>query len=440
MSEKFVDAVIGPRIGGQPGAKAVLLGDPVYWDSGNSRWDQADASDESKLPRFFCVGKASFMDDGDNGLTLAIGAVVSDADAPYSTAGLQYLSETAGEITETRPASSGAVSIELGRAVDTRTVFLQVGAQPELGGGTLESGSVAIPALTFSADPDTGFYLSASNEIGITTAGTHRANFSTSVFNVIDNYRIAVGTGNDGVIMNRSTALGADTALSDVLIGTPVTPAIAADSMVISNITASGDILIAGNRGGNSEAYFFADTSAGALYLTQTGGLTLGLAADAPAASNGTVLIWQSDSGAGTTSANSLLNLMQDGAVYISLLTNSSSNAGLLVADGGGDIDAGRLFYNTGNEDWIFSVGDGSTTSDEVVEINTKGITALKSTDSAAVADEVTIGRYDIGAGNTVLALSQETAVATETDETKFSHKMQVRLNGATYFMMLTAS
>ena len=131
MSEKFVDAVIGPRIGGQPGAKAVLLGDPVYWDSGNSRWDQADATDESKLPRFFCVGKASFMDDGDNGLTLAIGAVVSDADAPYSTASLQYLSETAGAITEARPASSGAVSIELGRAVDTRTVFLQVGAQPE---------------------------------------------------------------------------------------------------------------------------------------------------------------------------------------------------------------------------------------------------------------------------------------------------------------------
>lgn len=435
MSEKFVDAVIGPRIGGQPGAKAVLLGDPVYWDSGNSRWDQADASDESKLPRFFCVGKASFMDDGDNGLTLAVGAVVSDADAPYSTAGLQYLSETAGEITETRPASSGAVSIELGRAVDTRTVFLQVGAQPELGGGTLESGSVAIPALTFSADPDTGFYLSSSNEIGITTAGTHRANFATGVFNVIDNYRIAVGTGNDGVIVNRSTALGADTALSDVLIGTPVTPAIAANSMVISNITASGDILIAGNRGGNSEAYFFADTSAGALYLTQTGGLTLGLAADAPAAENGTVLIWQSDSGASSLSANSLLNIMQDGAVYISLLADDGSNAGLLVGDAGNDVDAGRLWYHTGNEDWNFY-----TAGTVRVEIDSKGTTMHSSADSAAVADQVTIGRYDIGAGNTVLALSQETAVATETDETKFSHKMQVRLNGATYYMMLTQS
>jgi hypothetical protein len=67
-------------------------------------------------------------------------------------------------------------------------------------------------------------------------------------------------------------------------------------------------------------------------------------------------------------------------------------------------------------------------------------ITLLRSVDSAAVADQVSFSRYEIGAGNTVLGISQETAVATETDETKFSHKMQVRINGATYFMMLTAT
>ena len=60
------------------------------------------------------------------------------------------------------------------------------------------------------------------------------------------------------------------------------------------------------------------------------------------------------------------------------------------------------------------------------------------SVDSATEADQVALGGYEIGAGNRVLAISQETAVAVDTDETKFSHKMQVRLNGATYFMMLT--
>jgi len=60
------------------------------------------------------------------------------------------------------------------------------------------------------------------------------------------------------------------------------------------------------------------------------------------------------------------------------------------------------------------------------------------SVDSAAVADQVAIGGYEIGAGNRVLSLSQETAVAAEVDETKFSHKLQVRINGATYYIMLT--
>ena len=77
----------------------------------------------------------------------------------------------------------------------------------------------------------------------------------------------------------------------------------------------------------------------------------------------------------------------------------------------------------------------------ETLRLGADGALVLKaSADSAAVADQVSIGRYEIGAGNTVLALSQETVVAVEVDETKFSHKMQCRINGATYFMMLTAT
>jgi len=65
-------------------------------------------------------------------------------------------------------------------------------------------------------------------------------------------------------------------------------------------------------------------------------------------------------------------------------------------------------------------------------------LTLFTSVDSVAVADQVSLSRYEIGAGNTVLAISQETAVAADADETKFSHKMQCRINGATYFLMLT--
>jgi len=72
---------------------------------------------------------------------------------------------------------------------------------------------------------------------------------------------------------------------------------------------------------------------------------------------------------------------------------------------------------------------------------NTQGdIQFAGSRDSGAVADTVAIGGYEIGAGNRVLAISQETAVAADVDETKFSNKLQVRINGATYFIMLTTT
>lgn len=62
------------------------------------------------------------------------------------------------------------------------------------------------------------------------------------------------------------------------------------------------------------------------------------------------------------------------------------------------------------------------------------------SIDSAAVADEVSIGGYEISAGHRALAISSEEVVVTEIDETKFSHKLPVRINGATYNIMLTTT
>jgi hypothetical protein len=60
--------------------------------------------------------------------------------------------------------------------------------------------------------------------------------------------------------------------------------------------------------------------------------------------------------------------------------------------------------------------------------------------DSAAVTDQVSIGGYEISGGHRALALSSEEVVVTEVDETKFSHKLPVRINGATYNLMLCAT
>jgi len=68
-------------------------------------------------------------------------------------------------------------------------------------------------------------------------------------------------------LLRKVSATNANTAVAGALVGTPVVPALAADSLIFSNKTASGDILIAGNRGGNSEAFLFADVSASTVDL-----------------------------------------------------------------------------------------------------------------------------------------------------------------------------
>lgn len=82
------------------------------------------------------------------------------------------------------------------------------------------------------------------------------------------------GLDQDESIRNRATSLNANTALAGSLIGTPVTPvAVAANSLLIANVTASGDILLAVNQGGTSYMAFMADASAGNTNLgAPTGG------------------------------------------------------------------------------------------------------------------------------------------------------------------------
>ena len=92
-------------------------------------------------------------------------------------------------------------------------------------------------------------------------------------FEIGDDDSLTLGDDNDTVLRHKSASLNANTALTGVLIGTPVVQALAANSSIISNVTASGDIVIAANRGGASEEYVFADASAGTLTLTGPGGV-----------------------------------------------------------------------------------------------------------------------------------------------------------------------
>lgn len=98
-----------------------------------------------------------------------------------------------------------------------------------------------------------------------------QTNVGASASGVDDNTALTLGTDDDSVLYPRASALNANTTVAGVLVGTPVTPALAANSLIISNITADGDIEIVAQTGGNSQAYVFIDSSAGTMSLMGAG-------------------------------------------------------------------------------------------------------------------------------------------------------------------------
>ncbi len=69
--------------------------------------------------------------------------------------------------------------------------------------------------------------------------------------------------------------MNANTALANALIGTPVTPAIAANTLIIANTISNSDILVAINKGGHSQVVLWGDASASITVLNAPSGGTV---------------------------------------------------------------------------------------------------------------------------------------------------------------------
>jgi hypothetical protein len=88
-----------------------------------------------------------------------------------------------------------------------------------------------------------------------------------------DNVGDAFGDDEDFVIVLNSSAYSANAVVTDVLVGTPVTPALAANSAILSNTTEDGDILFAVADGsGNSQGLLMLDGSTGRIGIGGIGG------------------------------------------------------------------------------------------------------------------------------------------------------------------------
>jgi hypothetical protein len=102
-------------------------------------------------------------------------------------------------------------------------------------------------------------------------AGAGSVMIPSAALGIADNISLELGSDDDSVLRHKSAATTWATAITDVTLGTPVGTDLAANSLIISNVTASGDIAIAVNNGGNSEQAVFIDASAKLLTLGQTG-------------------------------------------------------------------------------------------------------------------------------------------------------------------------
>ena len=84
---------------------------------------------------------------------------------------------------------------------------------------------------------------------------------NTRVLRVPDDVFSAWGTNLDAVVVLRSDTLAANTALANVLIGTPRSTASPANTLLVSNTTAASHIAFFLNSGGTSMEFLRLDAS-----------------------------------------------------------------------------------------------------------------------------------------------------------------------------------
>ncbi len=77
-----------------------------------------------------------------------------------------------------------------------------------------------------------------------------------------DDALLALGTNDDIVMWNQSTALSAGVEVANAIVGSSVLADIPANSLIVSDITADGDLVFVGRTGANSLEYVRADASA----------------------------------------------------------------------------------------------------------------------------------------------------------------------------------
>src|SRR3990167_4356877 len=201
--------------------------------------------------------------------------------------------------------------------VNINSVLINSAAYLPLSGGTITG------TLTYTAGTPAAGKLLTSDANGVASWEY----LGSPTLDIPDDTIFVWGTDGDIASILRSTALNANTALTGVLVGTPVSQAIAANSFILSNITADGDFGFYANLGGHSQQWMFYDTSAtqGFLrgsYLIGTGTLP---------APDSLLHVWAGTAGAVTAVSGTIATFENSDDGFLSILVPDTKAGGLLV-------------------------------------------------------------------------------------------------------------
>ncbi len=295
------------------------------------------------------------------------------------------------------------------------------------------------------------------------TAFTGTATYTGASLTFGDEDLLRWGTGGDAVSVLRSTALSADGAFSGVFAGTTDHPGVAANSLIISNVTTDGDILFAVSDGGNSKGLLKLDGANGKVTIhggdlevaealtvtgatTLNGNVTLGNAAADVITINGTIaganaLVFEGATADGyettlaytdPTADRTITFPNQSGYIavlasasttqiastpeelnYLNITTLGTSEASKAVTvDANGDLlvpDSDKYKFGAGSDMQLYHDGTNSyiTNSQGALKIATEtsgiAITIGHTTSETTVADNLTVtGTIAAATGSTI--------------------------------------
>lgn len=177
--------------------------------------------------------------------------------------------------------------------------------------------------------------------------------------------KLLFGDDSDIAVLHRSTSLAADTELTDVIEGTSNHPGVAANSLIIANITDDGDILFVVSDGGNSRGLLKLDGDVGRVLIAT------GASSPAP---DSLLHVWSGDASQ-TANVSALITIESSAGPLLQFLGGASSQMGLIFGDSGAS-NAGLFGYRQGSDrfEWEFAGQAGLFLTTAALSLNTAGL------------------------------------------------------------------